>query len=36
VTWPGSLIGFFYGAVAGAAAGWIVGAVYNGVVALRR
>jgi len=36
VSWKGSFIGFFYGALSGGAAGWIIGAVYNGVVARRR
>lgn len=35
VTWPGALVGFFYGAVVGALAGWILETVDNGVVALR-
>lgn len=36
VTWRGSMIGLLYGAVTGGAAGWLIGTVYNGVVALRR
>ena len=36
VSWKGSLIGFFYGAVTGGLAGWAIGAVYNGVAGLRR
>jgi hypothetical protein len=29
VTWLGSLVGFFYGAVTGAVFGWCVGWLYN-------
>lgn len=36
VTWWGSLVGFGYGAVVGAASGWLVGSIYNGVVYQRR
>jgi len=36
VTWSGCIVGFAYGALVGGAVGWIIGAVYNGVVALRR
>lgn len=36
VTWGGSLIGFLYGAAIGAVAGWVIGSVYNRVVALRQ
>ena len=35
VTWPGSFIGFGYGAVVGASMGWIVGKIYNIVVDFR-
>ena len=35
VTWGGSLIGFFYGAVLGALLGWSVAWIYNRVVDLR-
>ena len=35
VTWPGSLIGFGYGVVVGGVMGWIVGKIYNVIVALR-
>ena len=31
VTWPGSLAGFFWGAVVGAVAGWSLALVYNRV-----
>jgi hypothetical protein len=34
VTWGGAFVGFFYAAVTGAVAGWIVAWVYN-TVALR-
>jgi hypothetical protein len=37
VTWGGSLVGFFYGALAGGIAGWAgVGTVYNRIVSLRQ
>lgn len=36
VTWTGSAVGFAYGALAGGILGWLIGAVYNGVVWLRR
>jgi len=36
VTWWGCFVGLVYGAVIGAALGWTIGTVYNGVVALRR
>lgn len=35
VTWSGSLIGFFYGALTGAALGGIVAWLYNSLAALR-
>jgi hypothetical protein len=35
VTWPGSIIGFFYGAVVGGIIGWSVGTIYNRVVGIR-
>lgn len=35
VTWPGSVIGLFYGALCGGAIGWAVGAIYNGIVNLK-
>ena len=35
VTWAGSLLGLFYGALVGGTAGWVVGAIYNKVVAFR-
>ncbi len=36
VTWGGSLIGLFYGALTGGVVGWVVGTIYNLVVGLRR
>jgi hypothetical protein len=35
VTWPGALLGFLYGAAAGAALGWTIAVVYNRCVAWR-
>ena len=35
VTWGGSVVGLFYGAVVGGASGWLLGTVYNAVVDLR-
>lgn len=35
VSWTGSLLGLFYGALAGGTAGWMIGAIYNRVVAIR-
>ena len=35
VTWPGSVIGFFYGAFVGGIFGWSIGTIYNRVVRLR-
>jgi hypothetical protein len=35
VTWAGSLIGFFYGALSGGIVGWVVAKVYNLVVKIR-
>jgi|SRR5689334_7330328 hypothetical protein len=32
VTWQGSIIGLFYGALCGGAIGWAVGAIYNRIV----
>ena len=36
VTWPGSLVGLFYGALTGAVLGWTVGFIYNKVVGIRK
>jgi hypothetical protein len=36
VTWPGSLIGLFYGALVGGVVGWSIGTIYNGIVAIRQ
>ncbi len=35
VTWPGSLIGFFYGALTGGVLGWLIGFIYNKIVLIR-
>jgi hypothetical protein len=35
VTWPGSLIGFGYGALLGGVAGWSVAWIYNRVTDIR-
>lgn len=35
VTWGGSILGLFYGALTGGIAGWIIGVIYNLVVGLR-
>jgi hypothetical protein len=35
VTWQGSVIGLFYGALTGGMLGWIIGFTYNRVVMLR-
>jgi hypothetical protein len=36
VTWQGSLVGFFYGALVGGVVGWSIGTIYNGIVAIRQ
>jgi len=36
VTWWGSIVGLFYGALCGGAIGWAVGTIYNKVVNLRQ
>jgi hypothetical protein len=36
VTWPGSLVGFFYGALVGGLIGWIIGKIYNAVAGFRQ
>ncbi len=35
VTWKGSLIGLFYGALTGGVLGWTIGFIYNRVVGFR-
>lgn len=35
VTWLGSIVGFLYAAAIGAIVGWLIGRLYNAVVALR-
>lgn len=36
VTWTGSVVGFFYGALIGGLMGWIIGKIYNGVAGFRQ
>jgi hypothetical protein len=36
VTWYGSMIGLFYGALIGGVMGWSIGTIYNGIVAIRQ
>jgi hypothetical protein len=36
VTWQGSLIGLFYGALFGGVLGWSIGTIYNSIVAIRQ
>ena len=36
VTWRGSIVGLFYGALTGGVVGWAVGTIYNKVVNLRQ
>ena len=35
VTWRGSVVGLFYGALFGGASGWAVGTIYNSIVNIR-
>ena len=35
VTWRGSIIGFFYGALMGGLVGWTISTIYNKVVGVR-
>lgn len=35
VTWAGSIVGLFYGALTGGLIGWAIGRIYNRVVDLR-
>jgi hypothetical protein len=36
VTWRGSIVGLFYGALTGGVVGWAIGTIYNKVVNLRQ
>ena len=36
VTWTGSLVGLFYGAVTGGVLGWLVAQIYNWVAQIRQ
>ncbi len=36
VTWTGSVIGLFYGAVFGGICGWLIGMIYNLLVTIRK
>jgi hypothetical protein len=36
VTWLGSIVGFFYGALVGGIVGWTIGKIYNGIVNWRQ
>ena len=35
VTWTGSIVGLFYGALTGGVVGWAIGTIYNKVVGIR-
>lgn len=35
VTWPGSFVGFFYGALTGGVLGWTIGFIYNKMLVIR-
>jgi len=35
VTWKGSLVGLFYGALTGGVLGWSIGFIYNRIVGIR-
>jgi hypothetical protein len=35
VTWWGSVVGLFYGALTGGVIGWAIGTIYNKVVGIR-
>jgi hypothetical protein len=36
VSWPGTLIGFCYGALLGGVVGWCICTIYNRIVAIRQ
>lgn len=36
VTWKGSIVGLFWGALIGGIAGWAIGKIYNTVAAIRQ
>ncbi len=36
VTWKGSLVGLFYGALTGGIVGWAIGTVYNRIIGIRQ
>jgi len=36
VTWKGSVVGLFYGALTGGAVGWTISKIYNEVVRIRQ
>jgi hypothetical protein len=36
VSWFGSLVGFFYGALLGGVIGWAIGRIYNAVAGFRQ
>jgi len=36
VTWTGSVIGLFYGAVFGGICGWLIGMIYHLLVTIRK
>lgn len=36
VTWKGSVVGFFYGALTGGIVGWSIATVYNRIVGIRQ
>lgn len=35
VTWTGSVLGLFYGALTGGVIGWVIGTIYNQIVGIR-
>jgi len=36
VTWRGSIVGLFYGALTGGVVGWAIGTIYNKLVNMRQ